>query len=184
MGTNARARAIGAELDEQNASMAAVNAERLFTTDFPSPASAGDEITARVGSIVLTAFVVYDDDRGIDDDEVHVEDRAHDAWEGATDETYERAMAARAAWLRDEWFYCGIRICASIAGMQIGHVASLWGIECNYPVADPHGLPDNSYLREIANELLPEAIEAARQGVAERLTEVARAAASLLAESD
>ncbi|KJS27194.1 MAG: hypothetical protein VR75_04115 [Hyphomonadaceae bacterium BRH_c29] len=35
--------------------------------------------------------------------------------------------------------------------------ASLWGIETNYPGTD------NSYLTEVANELLPEAIAAGRE---------------------
>ena len=38
--------------------------------------------------------------------------------------------------------------------------ASLWGIEANYPGTD------NSYLTEIANELLPEAIAAGRETLA------------------
>jgi len=34
--------------------------------------------------------------------------------------------------------------------------ASLWGVECNYPGTD------NSYLTTVANELLPEALDAGR----------------------
>jgi hypothetical protein len=37
---------------------------------------------------------------------------------------------------------------------------SLWGIEANYPGAD------NSYLKEVANELLPEAVAVARETLA------------------
>jgi len=36
------------------------------------------------------------------------------------------------------------------------HAASLWGIEANYPDSD------NAYLTEVANGLLPEALEAAK----------------------
>jgi len=38
--------------------------------------------------------------------------------------------------------------------------ASLWGIEANYPETD------NSYLTEVANDLLPEAIAVARETLA------------------
>ena len=38
--------------------------------------------------------------------------------------------------------------------------ASLWGIEANYPETD------NSYLMDVANELLPEAIAAGRETLA------------------
>lgn len=38
--------------------------------------------------------------------------------------------------------------------------ASLWGIEANYPETD------NSYLTGVANELLPEAVAAARDTLA------------------
>jgi len=41
--------------------------------------------------------------------------------------------------------------------MLASHAASLWGIEANYPGTD------NSYLIEVANELLPEAVAIARE---------------------
>lgn len=61
------------------------------------------------------------------------------------------------AWRNDEWFYCGVILSVSVAGVSLlDHAASLWGVESNYPDTD------NSYLTETANELLAEAIDAAR----------------------
>ena len=61
-------------------------------------------------------------------------------------------------WRKGDWFYCGIVLSVSLEGVQLAsHAASLWGIEANYPGAD------NSYLAEVANELLPESIAVARE---------------------
>ena len=61
------------------------------------------------------------------------------------------------AWRNDEWFYCGVVISVRFDGIEIDdHASSLWGIEANYPDSD------NAYLAEVANELLPEAIDAAK----------------------
>jgi hypothetical protein len=61
------------------------------------------------------------------------------------------------AWRKDEWFYCGIVLSVSLEGVILGdHAASLWGIEANYPDSD------NAYLSEVANDLLAEAIDAAK----------------------
>ncbi len=37
--------------------------------------------------------------------------------------------------------------------LLVDHAASLWGIDCNYPSGN------NAYLSEVANDLLPDAIE-------------------------
>jgi hypothetical protein len=65
------------------------------------------------------------------------------------------------AWRKDEWFYCGIVLSISKGGVTLDdHAASLWGIEANYPDAD------NSYLSEGADELVPDALRAARAAIA------------------
>jgi len=70
-------------------------------------------------------------------------------------EAQAKAETVMAAWRRDEWFYCGIVLAVSLEGVELdAHAASLWGVEANYPGTD------NSYLTEVANELLPEALEA------------------------
>lgn len=61
------------------------------------------------------------------------------------------------AWCDDEWHYCGVVLSVSRAGVTLDdHAASLWSIETNYPGSD------NSYLSEVADELLPEALDVAR----------------------
>lgn len=68
-----------------------------------------------------------------------------------------RAKATLEAWNKDEWFYCGVMISASFDDIELdANVASLWGIECNYPKYGRHD--PNAYLTEVANELLGEAI--------------------------
>ncbi|MEH6489079.1 hypothetical protein [Hyphomonas oceanitis] len=67
------------------------------------------------------------------------------------------AEAVMDAWRKDEWFYCGIVLAIECEGVELEpHAASLWGIEANYPGSD------NAYLNEVADELLPEALEAGR----------------------
>ena len=51
----------------------------------------------------------------------------------------------------------GIVLSVSLEGVTLDdHAASLWGVEANYPGSD------NAYLTEVANELLPEALDVAR----------------------
>jgi hypothetical protein len=61
------------------------------------------------------------------------------------------------AWERDEWFYCGIVIGASYNDIDItDHATSPWGIEANFPGSD------NSFLNEMIQEILPEALRNAK----------------------
>jgi hypothetical protein len=92
-----------------------------------------------------------------------------DRWgyEGATGtpaqiaaEAAERDFKVLKAWCDDEWSYCGIVVSISREDVELG-TASLWGIEYNYPGAD------NSYLTEVADELLPEAMDEARATLAQ-----------------
>ena len=65
------------------------------------------------------------------------------------------AEAVMAAWRRDEWFYCGIVLSVALEGVTLEPVgAAVFGIEANYPGSD------NAYLTEVAQELLPEALDA------------------------
>lgn len=85
------------------------------------------------------------------------------------DEAQARAEQVMEAWRNDEWFYCGIVLSVSLNETVLRtHAASLWGIEANYPGGD------NSYLTEIANELLPEALAAANAAWAELVSLRAR----------
>jgi hypothetical protein len=72
-----------------------------------------------------------------------------------------KAEAVMEGWRKGDWLYCGIVLSVSLEGVQLAsHPASLWGIEVNYPGTD------NSYLMEVANELLPEAVDVARETLA------------------
>ena len=64
-----------------------------------------------------------------------------------------KAQAIMDSWKAGDWFYCGIILSIAIDDTILNdHAASLWGIEANYPGTD------NSYLSEVAEELVDEAI--------------------------
>lgn len=101
------------------------------------------------------ARIEFDPDTKIDDCDSFDENRDSEMYsEGpAGDAEYAIAMAARKAWLNDEWSYCGVVLSIERAGVVLDkHAASLWGIECNYPGST------NEYLTAVAFELLDEAI--------------------------
>jgi hypothetical protein len=77
-------------------------------------------------------------------------------------EAQAQANAVMNAWKAGNWFYCGIVLSVSVAGIELdAHAASLWGIEANLS-----GDESNSFLTETANELLPEALAAGREALA------------------
>lgn len=60
------------------------------------------------------------------------------------------------AWKRGEWQLYGMILSVWVDDYRLdSHAASLWGIDCNFPGGD------NAHLQEIANDLLPEALERA-----------------------
>ena len=73
-----------------------------------------------------------------------------------------KVQAVMDAWKRDEWHYFGVAVVIYKSEVQLTskYGNALWGIAGNYPGAD------NSYLRCVANELLPEALDAARATLA------------------
>lgn len=86
---------------------------------------------------------------------------AGNGWRERYETQHARAQSVMDAWRKDEWFYCGVVLSVSRGGVILEtHAASLWGIEANYPDAD------NRYLSEVADELLPEALQAARGALA------------------
>lgn len=69
----------------------------------------------------------------------------------------EADFKAMKAWCDNEWSWCSVILCVSKNGIELeDYAACLGGIELNYPGSD------NSYLTEVANELLAEAIKAGR----------------------
>jgi len=126
----------------------------MFTKGFDSYVCEGDTIECEVDGFTVQATVERDIDYGIDDDDSHNEDQSVT---GCNDEQQAKLIEAREAWFDNEWFYCGIVLRVLRNGVELDdHAASLWAIDCNYPGSD------NSYLLQVANELLPEALNSAK----------------------
>jgi hypothetical protein len=105
-----------------------------FATDFDRFVCVGDSIECDHAGFTVRAAVEYDGDVSPDDFECYGDDDA-------------------SRWRNGDWFYCGLVLSAWLGETRlVKHAASLWGIEANISA-------DNAYLREAANELLPEAIE-------------------------
>lgn len=96
-----------------------------------------------------------------------------DGWRapGDHDKPMSREVAARAArhdfevlkaWCEDRWWYVGVAVTVEKDDIELTgtYDHALWGVECNYPGSD------NSYLQQVANELLPDALESAKAVVA------------------
>lgn len=144
-----------------------------FTERFNSFVCEGDSIACETGSFRIVAHIVRDDCRDAPDK------RQDGFWPSLIKDApgfigpgrnfrdrYAKAKAeaeaVMEAWRKDEWFYCGIVLSVFVGEIALApHAASLWGVEANYPGSD------NSYLTEVANELLPEAIDAARAAAIE-----------------
>lgn len=98
---------------------------------------AGDSVSVNCGPYTISALIVPDNDTRSTDFDCY------------TSEEFE-------AFDRDEWSFVGIVLSVWVDGFRLdSHAASLWGIECNFPGND------NAHLQEIANDLLPEALERA-----------------------
>lgn len=117
-----------------------------FSESFDSFVCVGDSISLEIGNVEYKAVIHFDECRNIDDDDCHKPDQSVT---GCNDEQFAGLLKARKAWFNNEWFYCGIVVTAYKAGIELCS-ESLWGIEANYPDGD------NSYLNEVANDLLSE----------------------------
>jgi hypothetical protein len=142
-----------------------------FAQGFPSYVCPGDSITSEAGPFTVLAQVVPDDCSDAPDQ------RQDGFWPSLYAdapgfigpgpnhrqrfaEAQAKAEAVMEGWRKGDWFYCGIMLAVSLEGVDLAVQVSLWGIEANYPGTD------NSYLTEVANELLPEAITVARERLA------------------
>ena len=135
-----------------------------FTKPFDRYVCNGDSIQCEAEGFTITARIVYDEHARIDDTDCYPEEFSTEIFGEDTPEHrahFETALAARDAWLRDEWFFCGIVLSVARNGVTLDkHAASVWALEANFPGSD------NAYLLEVANELLPEALEAAKATLA------------------
>lgn len=145
-----------------------------FIDRFSDYVCLGDSITCEVQGYTVSARICHDDTGGRPDQ------RQDGFWPSLikTDAGFigadknlddfmkqqAKAQAIMDAWKKDEWFYCGVILSVKIEDVEItDHGASLWGIETNYPNSK------NEYLTEVANELLGEALLAAKVERSRRL---------------
>jgi hypothetical protein len=139
-----------------------------FADKFQNYVCLGDSICVDIGDYTVTARIAHDDTIDKPDERdcgfwPSLDPNAAgfigtgNGWRNRFDEQQAKAESVMAAWKNDDWFYCGIILSVSIDETTIiDHAASLWGIEANYPDSD------NSYLAQVANELLSEAMDAAK----------------------
>ncbi|CAM3661784.1 hypothetical protein [Litorimonas haliclonae] len=139
-----------------------------FTKKFDDFVCEGDSITCEVDGYTITAHIARDDTQDPPDERqdgfwpsLYPNEAgfigAGNGWRDRFDKAQAKAERVMAAWKNDEWHYCGVILSVAIDGLVLDdHAASLWGIEANYPDSD------NAYLTEVANELLPEALETAK----------------------
>jgi hypothetical protein len=137
-----------------------------FTKNFDTFVCEGDSIACTVDGINFTARLVRDYD-----ETPHDLDQPGWVYD-TTDVRYgEESRRIIEAWDNDEWHYFGVVIDAEKAGVTLDGIASLWGIEGNFP---GNGTDNpNLYFRTVANELLDEAISHAKerfQDIADELT--------------
>ena len=130
---------------------------KVFTmTNFPKVFDGyvchGDTLQVEISGIVFTATIEHDLLAGIDDNDTYNPDQNVT---GCNDQQQAQLMAVRSAYNRDEWFFCGIVLSArhKATGATWESLESLWRIEANYPGSY------NTYLTEVANELLASAVE-------------------------
>jgi hypothetical protein len=127
----------------------------MFTEKFDSYVCVGDTISTEVEGFKVIARIEHDPDSHIDDADCHNVDQSVT---GCDDIQQEKLLEARKAWFNGEWFYCGVVLSVSYKGYCLAYyAASLWAIEANYPGSD------NSYLTDVANELLQEAVTEGRE---------------------
>ena len=138
-----------------------------FSQKFDGFVCESDSITCEVDGYTITARISHDETLDAPDERqdgfwpsLYKDDAgfigAGNGFRDRFDKAQAKAERVMAAWKNDEWYYCGVILSVSIDGLTLDRfAASLWGIEANYPDSD------NAYLTEVANELVPEALETA-----------------------
>lgn len=143
-----------------------------FTEKFRPFICEGDAIACEIDGFEIVARIVRDDSPDSPDERQDgfwpsefIDDPGFIGpgpnWRQRLAEAQRQAQEIMEAWREGEWFYCGIVLSVSRNAIVLApHAASLWGVEANYPGSD------NSYLTEVANELLAEALSEARAALA------------------
>lgn len=139
-----------------------------FPKGFDAYVCVGDRIEMEADGLTIRARIVEDDDGTAPDERqegfwpsLYANDPGFigpgNDWRTRFADQKAKAEAILQAWRDDEWFYCGIVLSVSADGdgelIELdGHASALWSIEANYLTGS------NDYLREVADDLLPEAI--------------------------
>jgi hypothetical protein len=152
----------------------------MFKTPFGEFLCDGDTITCEVDGFRCEAWTEMDHD----DYHTPPDERCEGFWPSLdpkdagyigprSKRTLLRVRAQREAvmeaWRKDEWDYCGVlvRVFVEDIGLTGHYDHALWGIERNFP-----GKAGNEYLLHVANELLPEALQAAREKISKLMAKV------------
>ena len=153
----------------------------MFTKGFDNYVCDGDQIHCTVDGFDCTATIYHDDDSTPPDERQDGYwpslDPKSDGYIGPKSKAtlarqMKQAKDVLEAWKKDEWWYVGVAVVVSKAGVQLTgeYDHACWGIEANYPSTKGqirrYGNP-NKYLTEVANEELGEALTAAKAKLAE-----------------
>ncbi len=139
------------------------NTKRFFRYGFSDYACIGDRIFYKDGKWEFTARLEPDDDNSPPDERSDgfwpsLDPKSSGYIGSKTKHTLKhhmrRAELVMQEWLAGRMFYVGVVLDVSFIDVQIvKNATSLWGVECNWP-----GLRNrNAYLRQVADDLLPEA---------------------------
>ena len=147
----------------------------MFTKGFGKYAYPGDTITCTVDGFDCTATLYFDDCGDTP------EERDDGFWPSLDPKSagyigpkskstlarhMAKAKAVMQAWENNEWWYVGVAVTISKNDVPLTgkYDHACWGVDCNYPGSD------NSYLMDVANEDLHEALKAAKAKLAELIT--------------
>lgn len=145
----------------------------MFIKQFNNYAIDGDTITCTVDGFDCVATIHHDDDSDSPDERqdgfwpsLDPDDAGYIGGKTQAQLTAQKRRASHImnTWKNDEWWYVGIAVTVSKNDIQLtgDYDHALWGIECNYPYG---GKKRNNHLREVANEELDDALEAAKLAI-------------------
>lgn len=149
---------------------------RKFQRHFDTYVCVGDAIRAELpGGFTAVAWIERDEHAGRPDERddgfwPSRDPKAAGYVGNVSPRTFQRhhatAEKVMRAWENDEWFYCGVCVSIQKDGVWLTdkYAYALWGVDCNYPA--PTRWRRNGYLRTVANELLSEALDAAKAKLA------------------
>jgi len=147
-----------------------------FEKDFAGYVSQGDSIRCEVDGFVCVATLHYDDDTTPPDKRqdgfwpsLDPNDAGYIGPKSKRTLAREHAHMAHVmdSWLRDEWHYYGVDVQVYREGVRLTDkwAFALWGIEGNWPPRRK-GKNPNAYFRDVANDLLPDALASAKAKIA------------------